>query len=67
MESALRHKAVALIFLHNHPSGNEQPSNEDKAVTKDLKSAAQMLQIKVLDHIIIGDQKCFSFAEAGLV
>lgn len=67
MESALRNKAAALIFLHNHPSGNEQPSNEDKTVTQDLKSAAQVLQIKVLDHIIIGNQKCFSFAEAGLI
>lgn len=67
MESALRRKATALVLLHNHPSGNYQPSKSDKEITKHLISAAHTLQIKVLDHIIIGDNQCFSFAEAGLI
>jgi DNA repair protein RadC len=67
IERALKHNAAALIFVHNHPSGNPEPSDNDKQVTQDLVSAANTIQIKVLDHIIIGDNRYFSFADQGLI
>ena len=67
MEGALRHNAASLIFAHNHPSGNPQPSQDDREVTRDLIYAASIMQIKVLDHIIIGDNTYFSFAGEGLI
>jgi DNA repair protein RadC len=67
IEGALKHSAVSLIFVHNHPSGNPAPSQHDKAVTRELVYAASIVQIKVLDHIIIGDNTYFSFAGEGLI
>lgn len=67
IEGALRHNAVSLIFVHNHPSGNPAPSRNDKAVTRELVSAGSIMQLKVLDHIIIGDNTYFSFAGEGLI
>ncbi|MBA7680555.1 hypothetical protein ES703_88875 [subsurface metagenome] len=67
MESAIKHNAVSLIFAHNHPSGNPEPSVNDKEITRDLVYAASIMQIRVLDHIIIGDNNYFSFAGAGLI
>ncbi len=67
MESAIRHSATGLIFVHNHPSGNPTPSQNDKQVTRDLVYAAAIMQIKVLDHVIIGDKKYFSLAGDGLI
>jgi DNA repair protein RadC len=67
MEAALRHNAASLVFVHNHPSGNPEPSQNDKQVTRDLVYAAAVMQIKVLDHIIIGDNRYFSFASDGLI
>jgi len=67
MEKAIRHNAVSLIFVHNHPSGNPEPSTSDKELTRDLLYAASIMQIKVLDHIIIGDNRYFSFAGEGLI
>ena len=67
MERALRHGAVSLVFAHNHPSGNPRPSAADKQVTRDLVYAAAVMQIKVLDHVIIGDNRYFSFAAEGLI
>jgi DNA repair protein RadC len=64
---ALRNNATGLIFAHNHPSGNPEPSDNDKEVTHDLVYAAKIMQIKVLDHIIIGDNRYFSFAAEGLI
>jgi DNA repair protein RadC len=62
------HKNVAsLIFVHNHPSGDPKPSESDKAITEDLVYACNLVQIKVLDHIIIGDNRYFSFADEGLI
>ena len=65
--SAIKHNATALIFAHNHPSGNPEPSENDKEVTRDLVYAARIMQIKALDHIIIGDNRYFSFAGEGLI
>jgi len=67
MESAIKHNATSLIFVHNHPSGNPEPSGNDKEITRDLLYAASIMQIKVLDHIILGNNRYFSFAGEGLI
>jgi DNA repair protein RadC len=67
VQSAVRHPAAALIFVHNHPAGNPQPSDNDKQITQDLVLAGNIMQIKVLDHIVIGENRYFSFADAGLI
>jgi len=67
MESALKHNAAALIFVHNHPSGNPEPSQSYRQITKDLVYAGSIMRIRVLDHIIIGNDKYHSFAGAGLI
>jgi DNA repair protein RadC len=67
MESAIKHNATSLIFVHNHPSDNPEPSPNDKQVTRDLVYAGNIMQIKVLDHIIIGGNKYYSFAAEGLI
>jgi len=67
IKSAIKHNAAALIFAHNHPSGNPEPSDNDKQITRDLVFAANIMQIKVLDHIIIGDNRYFSFADEGFI
>ena len=64
---AVRESAAAVIFLHNHPSGDPQPSEEDKMLTRRLVSAGDLLGIQVLDHLIIGDGKYVSFADQGLL
>lgn len=67
IKSALKNNALSLIFVHNHPSGDPRPSQSDKAITQELVSAGGLMQIKVLDHIIIGDNRYFSFADEGLI
>ena len=67
VEKAIKHSAASLIFAHNHPSGNPEPSDNDKQITRDLVFAGNVMQIKVLDHIIIGDNSYFSFADKGLI
>ncbi len=64
---ALKHSATAMVFVHNHPSGNPEPSDSDRDVTRDLVYAGRIMQIKVLDHIVIGENRYFSFAGAGLI
>jgi DNA repair protein RadC len=64
---AIEYKATGLIFIHNHTSGDCTPSQNDKQITRDLVFMGKVLQIKVLDHIIIGENKYFSFADAGLI
>jgi DNA repair protein RadC len=67
VKDALRYDASSLIFVHNHPSGDPEPSASDKRITKDLVLAARIMQLSVLDHIIIGDDRYFSFADHGLI
>ena len=67
VESTLKHNAVSLIFAHNHPSGNPEPSKSDMELTRDLIYAANTVQIRVLDHIIIGNNRYYSFAGRGLI
>jgi len=64
-QKALQKYAVSVICVHNHPSGDPTPSVEDKTFTQDLTKAGGILNIKVLDHIIIGDDKYYSFADKG--
>ena len=67
IESALAHHAVGLILIHNHPSGHPEPSAEDKAITNAIASACRPMDIRVLDHVVIGRNGYFSFAEEGLL
>ncbi|MEA3442329.1 MAG: DNA repair protein RadC [Chloroflexota bacterium] len=67
VKNAIKHSAAALIFVHNHPAGNPEPSDNDKRMTRELVFAGNIMQIKVLDHVIIGDNRHFSFADAGLI
>jgi len=64
---AVRESAGAVVFVHNHPSGDPRPSEEDIAVTRRLVHASELLGIRVLDHIIVGDGCYSSFKEAGLL
>jgi len=64
---AVRDSTAALIFIHNHPSGDPAPSREDRECTQRLIHAGQILGIRVLDHIVLGHDDYYSFADAGLL
>jgi len=67
LKKALDNLSSSIIVCHNHPSGNNQPSDADVKITEKLKKAAEMLEIKLLDHVIIADKSYFSFADEGLI
>lgn len=67
MKQALEFGAVALILAHNHPSGTLKPSKADKEITQKLKTGAEVLDLKVLDHLIITQKDYFSFADEGIL
>jgi DNA repair protein RadC len=67
VRQALLHNSAALIVAHNHPSGVAQPSHADELITRRLREALALLDIRLLDHIIVGDGCCFSFSEQGLL
>ncbi len=67
LKKALDNLASSIIVCHNHPSGNTQPSDADVKITEKLKKASEMLEIKLLDHVIIADKSYFSFADEGLI
>jgi len=67
IESAIKYNAASLIFVHNHPSGNPEPSKSDKELTRDLVYAASVMRIRILDHLIVGNNRYFSFAGEGLI
>jgi DNA repair protein RadC len=67
MSHALEHKAAALVCVHNHPSGDPSPSAEDRRLTRDLVWTGKLLGVQILDHVIIGHNTYFSFADQGLV
>ena len=64
---AIRESACTIVISHNHPSGNELPSQEDIAATKNIVTAGELLQIQVSDHVIIGDGCYYSMKENGLI
>ncbi|WP_300495934.1 DNA repair protein RadC [uncultured Methylophaga sp.] len=65
VKQALKHNAAAVIFAHNHPSGVAEPSQSDIQITKRLRSTLELVDIRVLDHIIVGDAETTSLAELG--
>lgn len=67
IKEALWRDASSLIFVHNHPSGDPTPSESDKQITSELFFAASAVQIRVLDHLIVGNDRYFSFADSGLL
>ena len=67
VKEALKCDASSLIFVHNHPSGDPEPSASDREITRELVFASAVMQLKVLDHIIIGNNCYFSFADEGLI
>lgn len=66
-KTALLSSAAGIILVHNHPTGDPSPSSEDITITRRLKEAGELLGIKVLDHVIVGDREYISFVERGLV
>ncbi len=64
---AVRDSTAALILLHNHPSGDPSPSREDRELTQRLWRAGKILGIRVMDHVVLGNDDYFSFADAGLL
>ncbi len=67
VRAALRHNAAAVIFAHNHPSGVAEPSGADLEITARLREALALVEVRVLDHFVIGDNETVSFAERGLL
>lgn len=67
VKRALMLNAAAIILAHNHPSGVAEPSSADRSITDLIQDAAKLMDIRVLDHIIVGSRNCYSFAEHGLL
>jgi DNA repair protein RadC len=67
LKSALEKHATSMIFCHNHPSGNLEPSDADKKITRQLKEAAAVMEIPVIDHLIVTQAGYFSFADEGML
>ena|SRR5262250_3502053 len=65
--AALRLRAAAIICVHNHPSGDAMPSQEDVEITRRLKECGEMFAIRVLDHVILGADRYYSFSDRGLL
>ena len=67
LQRALQLNAAAVIFAHQHPSGTTEPSNADRVLTEQLKTALALIDVRVLDHFVIGQGAPYSFAESGLL
>lgn len=67
LKEALFVGAACMVLVHNHPSGNKQPSQADITLTKKIQEAAKFMDISVLDHVIIADQSYYSFADDGII
>jgi DNA repair protein RadC len=67
VKAALRHNAAAVIFAHNHPSGLAEPSQSDELLTRNLKEALALIEVRVLDHFVVAGAQALSFAERGLL
>jgi DNA repair protein RadC len=67
LRQALLHNATALIVAHNHPSGALEPSPADDFITRRLKDLLALMDVRLIDHVIVGDSRCYSFAEHGLL
>lgn len=67
VRKTLKHNAAALILAHNHPSGIAEPSSADRHITKQLTEALALIDVRVLDHIVVGDGECVAFSERGWI
>jgi len=67
VRQSLARNSAAVIFAHNHPSGVAEPSQADELITQRLREALNLIDVRVLDHLIVGDDRCMSFAERGLL
>jgi DNA repair protein RadC len=67
MQGAILTNAAAVIICHNHPSGNLNPSEEDKRLTNKIKEAGKILDIQLLDHVILTDESYYSFTDEGII
>jgi DNA repair protein RadC len=67
VRQALLHNAASVIIAHNHPSGVADPSQADEGVTRRVRQALSLVDVRLLDHLIVGDGRCFSFSEHGLL
>jgi len=67
LRQALLHNATSIIVAHNHPSGSLEPSPADDFITRRLKDLLALMDVRLVDHIIVGDSRCYSFAEHGLL
>jgi DNA repair protein RadC len=67
VKEALSVNAAAVIIYHNHPSGDPEPSTADRAITERLRTALGTVDIRLLDHIVVGGSKTVSFADKGLI
>ncbi len=67
LKKVIHYQAANVILTHNHPSGNAKPSDSDRAITKRLQEALVLIEVKILDHLIVGKGQVFSFAEHGLL
>ena len=64
---AIRDSAAAVIFVHNHPSGDPAPSPEDRDITRRLKEVGDVMGVRILDHVVIGHDRYFSFSDRGML
>lgn len=67
VKAALKHNAAAVILSHNHPSGNPEPSGADRAITKTIKQASGLVDVRILDHVIVGGNEAVSFVQRGIL
>lgn len=67
VKRALDNNAAVLVFVHNHPSGNPNPSQDDLTITKKLKATAKAIDVSIHDHLIIAGNEVYSFADHGLI
>lgn len=67
IKTVLSQNAAAVMFAHNHPSGNPEPSAADRSITQKLKTVLNSIDVRLLDHFVVGDNQIFSFAEEGLL
>ncbi len=67
VREVIHHNAFAVIFAHNHPSGTAEPSAADRLATRKLRDALALVEVKVLDHLVVGATRCVSFADRGLI
>ena len=67
VKETLAHNAAAVVFAHNHPSGVAEPSQADREITRHLRQALELIEVRVLDHFVIGSGSAFSLAERGWI